>query len=322
MLRRILNQPELDDLPERASDCPDCLRSHLTINTAEVHLLSSTKIHTISSNTFILVLGAGELGISVLQAISSHPQIINNKSHISVLLRSASPTTPAKRKQLSIISSLNVSILTADIASSSLSQLIAIFNQYHTIISCTGFAAPPGTQVKTAQAILNARVRWHIPWQFRLDYDAIGRGSGQDLFDEQLDVRDLLRREENAETEWIIFSTGLFMSFQFNPDFVVDLQRRKVTALGSWNHTVTVTDVTDIGAITARVSHLRSGRSRMRWSTPLERRSHMGGWRRLWRKRLVRRWRENWSLCQCSRRYWKRTQSMGWRSIGSCSPRE
>ena len=207
-----------------------------------------------SSNTSILVLGAGELGISVLQALCSHPQIINNKPHISVLLRSASPTTPAKEDQLSIVSSLNVSVVSADIASSSLSQLTLIFNQYHTIISCTGFGAPAGMQVKIAQAVLNAHVRRYIPWQFGLDYDATGKGSGQDLFDEQLDVRDLLREKENAETEWIIVSTGVFMSFLFNPDFVVDLQKRKVTALGSWDNAVTVTDVGDIGVITAGVA--------------------------------------------------------------------
>lgn len=206
-----------------------------------------------SSITSILVLGAGELGISVLQALSSHPQIINNKTPISVLLRSASPTTPAKQTQLSIISSLSISIISADITSSSLSELSVIFKRYHTIISCTGFGTPPGTQLKIAQAVLDAHVRRYIPWQFGLDYDAIGRGSGQDLFDEQLDVRDLLRGEENTETEWTIVSTGLFMSFLFYNDFVVDLQRRKVTALGSWDTAVTVTDVRDIGAVTAEV---------------------------------------------------------------------
>jgi NmrA-like family len=204
------------------------------------------------SNTSILVLGAGELGISVLQALSSHPRIINNnKTPISVLLRSTSPTNPSKQDQLSILYSLKIAIITADIVSSSVSDLTLIFQSHDTIISCTGFAAPPGTQLKITQAVLNARVRRYIPWQFGLDYDAIGRGSGQDLFDEQLDVRDLLRGNENPETEWIIVSTGLFMSFLFKPVFVVDLQRRKVTALGSWDNAVTVTGVADIGAITA-----------------------------------------------------------------------
>ncbi|KAJ5691594.1 hypothetical protein N7488_012329 [Penicillium malachiteum] len=47
----------------------------------------------------------------------------------------------------------------------------------------------------------------------------IGRGSPQDLFDEQLDVRDLLRSQN--ETRWTIISTSMFTSFLFKPSFSV-----------------------------------------------------------------------------------------------------
>ena len=88
------------------------------------------------------------------------------------------------------------------------------------------------------RATLQAGVKRYLPWQFGLDYDAIGRGSGQDLFDEQIDVRDLLRSQQGqeGETEWVIVSTGLFLSFLFENGFFVDardLERRAtVTALG------------------------------------------------------------------------------------------
>lgn len=89
--------------------------------------------------------------------------------------------------------------------------LAALFRPFHTIISCTGFVAGRDTQFKLAHAVLVAGVARYFPWQFGVDCDVIGRGSAQDLFDEQLDVRDLLRGQEG--TEWVIVSTGMFMSF-------------------------------------------------------------------------------------------------------------
>lgn len=99
----------------------------------------------------------------------------------------------------------------------------------------------------------------YIPWQFGVDYDIIGRGSAQDLFDEQLDVRDLLRSQGNSsssssKTRWAIISTGMFTSFLFEPAFgVVDVENSTVRALGSWENRVTVTTPEDIGRFTADI---------------------------------------------------------------------
>lgn len=85
-----------------------------------------------------------------------------------------------------------------------------------------------------------------------MDYDKIGQGSSQDLFDEQLAVRLLLRGQSG--TEWVIVSTGLFMSFLFLPAFgVVDLDKRVVRGLGSWDNRITLTTPEDIGCVTADV---------------------------------------------------------------------
>lgn len=85
-----------------------------------------------------------------------------------------------------------------------------------------------------------------------MDYDAIGLGSSQDLFDEQLGVRAMLRGQ--TATEWLIVSTGLFMSFLFAPDFgVVDLASRTVRGLGSWQNRLTLTTPADIGRATAEL---------------------------------------------------------------------
>ena len=111
---------------------------------------------------------------------------------------------------------------------------------------------PPGTQLKLSKAALEGKVKRYFPWQFGMDYDAIGEGSPQDLFDEQLQVRSLLRGQ--SDTSWVIVSTGLFMSFLFLADFgVVDLDKKIVRGLGSWDNRITVTTPRDIGRVTADV---------------------------------------------------------------------
>lgn len=108
-----------------------------------------------------------------------------------------------------------------------------------------GFAAGSNIQIKIARAVLEACVTRFLPWQFGVDYDVIGRGSAQDLFDLQLEVRDLLRGQDR--TEWVIVSTGMFTRFLFEKFFgVVDLNLPLVRALGSWETAVTVTTPEDI----------------------------------------------------------------------------
>ena len=106
--------------------------------------------------------------------------------------------------------------------------------------------------MKLARAALQARIPRYFPWQFGVDFDVIGRGSPQDIFDAQLDVREFLRSQH--ETEWVIISTGMFMSYLFEPEFgVVDLQNNAVHALGSLDTAVTLTTPDDIGALTAAI---------------------------------------------------------------------
>jgi hypothetical protein len=200
----------------------------------------------------ILVIGAGELGTQVLHFLASHPNRKN--ADISVLLRpsSISSTDPTKLSELATLRSLSISLVPSDIATATESDLSTVFKAYDTIISCTGFAAGPGTQLKLARAVLSAGVARYIPWQFGVDYDIIGRGSAQELFDEQLDVRDILRGQ--SKTKWVIISTGMFTSFLFEPWFgVVDFENSTVVALGALENRVTVTGVEDIGRFTAEI---------------------------------------------------------------------
>jgi hypothetical protein len=204
----------------------------------------------VSCRRDVLVLGAGELGENVLRAISRRSATEPAPADVTVLLRPA--TTPDRERLRNDLAAERVAIEEADIARASVSQLSALMSRFHTVVSCIGFAAGAGTQRKITEAVLAAGVRRYFPWQFGVDYDVIGRGSPQDLFDEQLDVRELLRGQRN--TEWVIISTGMFTSFLFDPSFgVVDLSTNCVHALGSWDTQVTVTIAEDIGSLTAEI---------------------------------------------------------------------
>jgi hypothetical protein len=200
----------------------------------------------------ILVLGAGELGMAVVRTLvrRTAPAAIP----VAVLLRPATTqsTDPVKQKDVEELRSLGVEIVPGDLSDQSGAALAAIFRRFDTVISCTGFVGGPGVQLKLARAVLDAGIKRYFPWQFGVDYEVIGRGSAQDLFDEQLDVRDLLRSQ--VQTEWVIVSTGMFTSFLFEPAFgVVDLARNTVNALGGWDNAVTVTTAEDIGALTTEI---------------------------------------------------------------------
>lgn len=207
-----------------------------------------------SDNTTILVLGAGELGMSVLRGLAGRAARETGVS-ISALLRPSTIDSPdpAKRKDIAELRSLGIDLLPGDLVGGNIADLSAMFKGFHTVIGCTGFVAGRSIQLKLAKAVLGAGVRRYFPWQFGVDYDAIGRGSAQDLFDEQLDVRDLLRSQ--SRTEWVIVSTGMFTSFLFEPSFgVVDLAEDTIHALGSWDTAVTVTTPEDIGILTAEIA--------------------------------------------------------------------
>lgn len=199
----------------------------------------------------ILVLGAGELGLEVLRELSAQGVAIG-KAEVSVMLRTSSSSSSSQRSQLlTELDALGVNVIAGDVVGDTLETIAETFGKFEVVVSCVGFAAGPGTQLKLALAAIESGIRKYYPWQFGVDYDVIGRGSAQPLFDEQLDVRDLLRSQ--SRIDWTIISTGMFTSFLFEPSFgVVDLENRTVNALGDWDTSVTVTTPQDIGKLTAK----------------------------------------------------------------------
>lgn len=206
--------------------------------------------------TQILLLGAGELGTAIHIAITSLPN-----THLTIGVR-----TPSKHTHLT---SPNTTLTSIDLLSPS-PTLIQRFSTYDIIISATGFASSLGSVTKLATEVLAAgslRAQrhepglWFFPWQWGVDYDVTGDGNGlMPLFGEQKAVRELLRaRARESNVAWTVMSTGIFMSFLFEPFWgIVDRESGQsgevtVRCLRDWEHGVTVTDVGDIGRVLARV---------------------------------------------------------------------
>ena len=201
----------------------------------------------------ILVLGAGELGMPVLRNLAWRAKSIDGAT-ISVLLRASAvaSTDPGKKRDIDEIRSLGITIVEGDLVKSSVDELASLFARFDTVIGCAGYAAGIDTPMKLARAALQSGIPRYFPWQFGVDFEAIGRGSPQDIFDAQLDVRELLRSQ--TKTDWVIISTGMFMSYLFEPEFgVVDLEKSEVRALGSLDTAVTLTTPDDIGKLTAEI---------------------------------------------------------------------
>lgn len=204
-------------------------------------------------NTSILILGAGELGMPVIRNIANKAKNHRNVK-VTVLLRAATINSKDedKKKNVAEIRELGVKLIAGDLSASS-SELIDIFKNYDAVVSCTGYGTGAGGfQLKLAHAVLDAGVRRYFPWQFGVDFEVIGRGSAQDLFDEQLDVRELLRSQ--TKTKWVIVSTGMFTSYLFEPFFgILDIKDKSVNAIGGWDTSVTLTTPEDIGKLTAEI---------------------------------------------------------------------
>jgi hypothetical protein len=218
--------------------------------------------HTPPRAKSILVIGVGELGSAILDAILSHKSYSLDRSILTLMIRpsSLSSPTPEKRKQNDDLVSRGVKIVTGDVSNLSQADLAELFrtNGFTTVIHAGGMTLPPGTSLKLARAVLEAEnVQYFMPWQHGADYDIITREGGQGMFSEQIDVRDLLRSQD--KTNWVVVSCGVFMSFLFEEFWGVVTRQNggagkgkvTVTALNSWDDLITTTTAEDIGTCSA-----------------------------------------------------------------------
>lgn len=231
--------------------------------------MASPDTDTLPSRTkSILVLGAGELGTAIIDALLAHPSYTPSRTQITLLVRpsSLSSPSPSKRALHDSLRVQGVTIIGGDVEAQSIGSLAALFRPYTTVLHAGGMSIAPGTITKVTRAVLVAKVEYYVPWQHGVDYDAITRRGGQGMFAEQIDVRDLLRQQagtqSEAETQWVVLSCGIFMSFLFEefwgvvkrlpaPEGKQEQQRVQVTALNSWDDMLTTTSAEDIGLCTA-----------------------------------------------------------------------
>lgn len=208
----------------------------------------------------ILVLGAGELGRAILEALTSHPSYKPTTTKLSVLIRPSTLTSIDSTKQADLASlrALGLNLIPGDIVEDPEDDLATTFGKFDTVINASGMYSPPGTQTRLARAALGSGCRRYFPWQFGVDYDTIGPASSQDLFTEQLSIREMLRGQ--GKMQWVIVSTGMFTSFLFEPAFgLVELSKdgeaAKVVGIGdSWANAITVTSPQDIGHVVAELA--------------------------------------------------------------------
>ena len=182
----------------------------------------------------ILIIGAGELGMPVLRNVVRRAKDVEGSS-VSVLLRASAiaSTAPDKERDVAEIKNLGVKIVEGDLVKNTVDELASIFADYDTVIGCTGITAgleTPSEESPEPPSRRGSRGQY-FPWQFGVDFDVIGRGSPQYVFDLQLErARDLLRSQD--QTEWVIISTGMFMNDLFEPGSgMVDLPDDTVNAL-------------------------------------------------------------------------------------------
>ena len=206
----------------------------------------------------ILVLGAGELGTAVLEALIANSHYNLSHTPLTLLVRPStlSAPSPERKQQLDGFRSRGISVLSGDTDNDSLTSLTQLFQPFTTVIAAGGFTSAEGTQLKLAKAIIAAGVPLYFPWQYGLDYDAIGQEGGNGLFAEQCQVRELLRSQ--STTQWVIVTVGIFMSFIFE-DFWGVVSRQDdgkiiVTALHSFDDCFTTTAAEDIGKAVAELA--------------------------------------------------------------------
>lgn len=118
---------------------------------------------TMANQYAILIVGAGELGKAILSALASHP-LRPASTKLDVLLRPESINSPSPAKQASNdkLHSLGANLVPGNFVNDDVSSLATSFKTYDVVIQAGGYGLPKGTQLKSAQAALQAGVKRYL----------------------------------------------------------------------------------------------------------------------------------------------------------------
>lgn len=101
-----------------------------------------------SINT-VLILGAGELGLPVLRAMSRQARL-SPSLKISVLLRpeAARAVSGPLRARRDELARLGIAVVEGDLQQSGVEALSVLLRGFDAVINCSGFVGGAGTQIK------------------------------------------------------------------------------------------------------------------------------------------------------------------------------
>ena len=207
---------------------------------------------SVPASQSILLLGAGELGTAIADALATHPK--RNGASITVSMRPCSISNPSSSKTAEIahLRAIHVEAMPLDLEGSSTSDLVKVFSRFGTIVGCMGFTTPFELQNKLSQAVVDSKVPRFIPWQFGVDYDIVGPDAGNGQFRQLVEARKPLRAQNT--TKVVIITTGIFMSMlPVLGAIEVGGNGPAVHAYGNWQNRLTATTVEDIGRCTAEI---------------------------------------------------------------------
>lgn len=197
----------------------------------------------------ILVFGVGEFGMFVIWnfvcLVVSYLGI-----WISVMLWVMLIDLELLEKQWVVdeICVLGVNIVVGDLVIELVEVLVVIFVQFDIVIGCIGYVVGCDMLMKVVCVVVKLGIFCYFFWQFGVDFDVIGCGGFQDLFDVQLDVCEYLCLQ--IVMDWVIIFIGMFISYFFELDFgVVDLVGYKVNVLGLVSNVVILIMLDDIGVM-------------------------------------------------------------------------
>lgn len=119
--------------------------------------------HDMNADKRVLVLGAGQLGDAVLDALL--PAVTPRNGAVSVIVSPASRDKHGKLQSATHQkhADAGATFIGVDLAACSAEQLSRIFKPFDTVINCMGFVAGAGTQLKITRAVLHAGVRRYFP---------------------------------------------------------------------------------------------------------------------------------------------------------------
>jgi uncharacterized protein YbjT (DUF2867 family) len=198
-------------------------------------------INSTSAKHNVLLIGStGTLGSNLLNALTD--STYKSKFNVFTLIRKQSQTE--KPSAINNIENKGAKVIYGDINDDE-KVLADIMRNNHidVVLSAVGFQ--PLDQLRFQSNLLSAAkssgcVKLFIPSEFGPSTQDVGRNSVVSMFDIKLDLEDEVKQ---SGLEYLFISVGIFSEFIISPFFGVDISNTTVTAPGSFDTKVSITNL-------------------------------------------------------------------------------